>query len=186
MPYTDENAEARAKLLAELAIEYSALFVPQSVSRNRGDTQPTLNWLVTLKRKGVELTTNYTQGIAYVPGYAEIRALRHQADVQAASKAVREAAETGTYPRIHANTARVISRSKLPAPTLEAVLYSLVSDADAYSQTFEEWAGNCGYDTDSRKAHAAYTQASQSGLVLVRLVGGNPVLTQLADLYSGY
>lgn len=43
-------------------------------------------------------------------------------------------------------------------PTVEQVLYSLAADAQGVENvdTFEEWAQNYGYDTDSRKAEATY------------------------------
>lgn len=44
-------------------------------------------------------------------------------------------------------------------PTAADVLYSLLSDAsgiDNAAGSFEDWAGEYGYDTDSRKAEAAY------------------------------
>jgi hypothetical protein len=46
------------------------------------------------------------------------------------------------------------------APTARDVLDSLVSDASSIenSRDFEDWAGDCGYDTDSRKAEATYNE----------------------------
>ena len=45
-------------------------------------------------------------------------------------------------------------------PTAEAVLEALASDAATLdnAQTFEDWAEELGYDTDSRKAEAIYNQ----------------------------
>lgn len=42
------------------------------------------------------------------------------------------------------------------APDRETVLDSLCSDAAGADQTFEDWASDYGYDTDSRKAEAVY------------------------------
>lgn len=46
-------------------------------------------------------------------------------------------------------------------PDAETVLGSLLSDASSADQSFEDWAGDYGYDTDSRKAYATY-EAVQS------------------------
>lgn len=42
------------------------------------------------------------------------------------------------------------------APEVSEVLASLSQEAEARTQTFEEWAGDYGYDTDSRTAEAIY------------------------------
>ena len=54
-------------------------------------------------------------------------------------------------------------------PTSADVLYSLLLDAEAYSQPFHEWADNFGYDKDSIKAHDTYRACVDSGLRLSRL-----------------
>lgn len=42
-------------------------------------------------------------------------------------------------------------------PTAESVLENLLSSADSVEyDSFEEWAENCGYDPDSRKAERIY------------------------------
>lgn len=43
-------------------------------------------------------------------------------------------------------------------PKVVDCMECLLSDAEAGKQTFEEWCGNLGYDTDSRKAEAIYRQ----------------------------
>lgn len=41
-------------------------------------------------------------------------------------------------------------------PSAADVLDCLLSDASSADQTFEDWAGDLGYDTDSRKAERTY------------------------------
>src|SRR5947209_1286815 len=41
-------------------------------------------------------------------------------------------------------------------PTAAECLEALLSEASADEQTFEEWAGELGYDTDSRKAERTH------------------------------
>jgi hypothetical protein len=54
------------------------------------------------------------------------------------------------------------------------ILDSLVSDAWDYQQadSFEEWADNFGYDTDSRTAEKLYNQCGATVEPVVRLLGG--------------
>ena len=44
------------------------------------------------------------------------------------------------------------------APDLENVLTCLASDARDADEEFEDWSGNLGYDTDSRKAEATWKE----------------------------
>ncbi len=61
--------------------------------------------------------------------------------------------------------------AKPEKPTVETVLNCLVSDSEAMSQSFEEWAGNFGYDSDSRKAEQTYFACQKSGTLLIKLLG---------------
>lgn len=56
-------------------------------------------------------------------------------------------------------------------PTLDAVLYALHSDAGGvrHGQTFEDWAGDFGCDTDSRKAEKCFNACRETWAALVRL-----------------
>lgn len=57
------------------------------------------------------------------------------------------------------------------APSLADVVYSLVSDADACEQSFEEWCSNLGYNTDSRKDLDLYLQCQKRGQEIRNLMG---------------
>lgn len=57
------------------------------------------------------------------------------------------------------------------APTAAGVLDCLLSDASSASESFEDWCGNYGYDTDSRKALASYNQVKKQAVVLKKLLG---------------
>ena len=48
-------------------------------------------------------------------------------------------------------------------PTMDCVLHGLASDADACEMSFEDWASNLGYDTDSRKALDTYFSCQEAG-----------------------
>lgn len=55
-------------------------------------------------------------------------------------------------------------------PSLPDVLYSLFSDGSAFfdAESFEEWAGNYGYDEDSRTAERMFQECQETGRKLAR------------------
>ena len=55
-------------------------------------------------------------------------------------------------------------------PTVDDLLYSLVSDASSGRETFEDWCSELGYDTDSRKAFSIYEQC-QNTIGKLRKIG---------------
>lgn len=62
-------------------------------------------------------------------------------------------------------------------PTLDEVLECLQMDADsvAHSPGFEEWAEECGFDTDSRAAERTWRAVMSQAERFVALVAGLPV-----------
>lgn len=51
-------------------------------------------------------------------------------------------------------------------PTLDDVLYCLISDAEAMEMGFEDWCDNFGYSTDSMKAMDTYRTCQKNGFKL--------------------
>ena len=144
-----------------LDIQYQAEFVPQSRSRNAGDRHPSLNWRVTVGDPPIE--TDYMQGIAHMPGYKHSERLALYHDRLKSDAAERGRRVYGTYP--------FRQGSRLAAPKLVDVLYSLVMDSDALNySTFEEWADCFGYDTDSREAEKIYKQCLEIALQLRQII----------------
>lgn len=169
--------------IAALGITYNAEFVPFSRSRDANPkAHPSimqLNWSVTLTRSGRRLTTDYSQGIAHIPGY---KPSVWNTDFTAW---VRDACETGKVRRDPFAPSYGYATS-IPAPALRDVLYALVSDASVLDYpSFEEWASEFGYDTDSRKAEQTYRACMEIALQL-RAMLGDKALTELRDLFSGY
>lgn len=58
-------------------------------------------------------------------------------------------------------------------PTVEQVLDCVASDSAGYenARTFEEWAGEYGYDTDSRRAERTYRQVKKQAVKLCWFLG---------------
>lgn len=56
-------------------------------------------------------------------------------------------------------------------PGAAGVLSCLLSESVALERDFEEWCGDYGYDTDSRKAERIYKECVKSGERLKKLLG---------------
>jgi hypothetical protein len=155
--------------VAALGLTYKADFVPFSKSRNaKKVTKPrdySLNWKVTINKGSRSITTDYMQGIAHIPGYAQNT--RYTTDQW---EALKYACENGKALR---NPGSVIPTGKaIPAPELHDVMHSLVLDASALDAgSFEEWAGDFGYETDSRSAEKIYHQCMEIALRLRAMIG---------------
>lgn len=63
------------------------------------------------------------------------------------------------------------SRYRIRKPVVADVLDCLASDANGINQSFEEWASDLGYDTDSRKAERTYQTCQKQARELRQLLG---------------
>lgn len=73
-----------------------------------------------------------------------------------------------------------------PVPPCAAdVLYCLLNDRSAVGQTFEQWAGNYGYDTDSRAAERIYNACIVNANKLDAIFSGGQQ-EELAELLADY
>lgn len=74
---------------------------------------------------------------------------------------------------------------KAVAPKAATVLHCLCYDAECGSDTFEEFCGNLGYDTDSRKALKTYLACQEIGSKLRQLLG-HTLLQEISDIALEY
>jgi hypothetical protein len=172
--YTTEERQA---LIDSLGLTYDAQFVPQSLSRNAGEKHKSINWRITIKKGANVLTTDYMQGIGHIPNFEKLgRGYDRQ-------EAEGQAAEKGLYKK---NPNSSWLWVKLPTPPLMDVLHSLVLDSEAlYAGCFEDWAGEYGYETDSRAAERIYQLCVDIGRQLRKLVEPSK-LAELRNAYSNY
>lgn len=179
MTTTTQTPHPVSVYAAELGLTLTAQFVPQSLSRNAQERTPSLNWRATLIRKGrgALFTTDYMQGAGHIPGWSSLKGGYVYLDNYA-----REVAEKGRYSPRGPDSPY---RRPLPAPSMADVLYNLLLDAEAYGLPFEEWAGNFGFDTDSRKAEHIYHECVATGRALSRLLT-HPEMDRLRDLLADY
>lgn len=166
MTNLDQNEETpRDRILnvaRDLGLSMTSEFVPFSHSRNKAEKHPSLNWIVTLlighgKVEGGRaiLTTDYMAGSGHCPSYKQ---QHFGTGSYLQNEAVKWECEYGKPARVLANTnIAALLGSKPLQPDMADVLYSLVSDADVLDiSSFEEWASDLGYDTDSRQAEKTY------------------------------
>lgn len=157
-------------VLGHNAVECASIFIPQSMSRNSDAKEHTLNWRVSFRRNGQILTVDYQQGIGHVPGYKVPRTLYDE-------KQLGKPWETGKFGGPY-------GRRDLPKPHPADVLYSIVMD-DPHEEAFENWAGNFGYSTDSRKAEAIYRACIEQTRSAERVLG-RKLLDEIAALLQDY
>ena len=178
---TDTKSELK-DYIASLGIEYSAKFITQSQSRNATDKNPSLNWVVTIKKRNANLSTDYMQGIGHIPKnswYARNPILRNKLIME---NEIKKITEKGRY---SVEEGKYLDKA-LPAPELTEVLYSLIMDSDVLNySSFEDWAENTGYDRDSRKAEKIYNDCIGIALKL-RSIIGNEAIEKLQVLFQDY
>lgn len=180
--------------MTALGLSVTAIFVPWSQSRNfdpkAGPDKRSLNWRVTVHhaapQNGVRgigarevLTTDYMAGCGHCPSYRQVArfTLDYAAKIEFETERGRAAlGEPGGILGIRPG------KPILPDPA--DVLASLAMDAGAIdSATYEEWAGEYGYDPDSRKGEAIYRACLETGLKL-RAALGDAGLQTLRDAAS--
>ena len=179
---TTQKPSALAAAMTAHGLTVTARFVPFSQSRNRKPAPVqtkdlSLNWAVTLFRAGREvLTTDWSAGIGHCRAYTGARIALDQ------DEDMREECETGRSRWLPNGRASRIAygttgHSTPPAPrdVLEGLLMDAAGTMDA---PFGEWAGDYGYDADSRKAEAIYNACRSLAHQLRRGLGA----AILADL----
>lgn len=128
---TDQPARLQSKL-DSFGVTLSLAFLGYQ-PRKKDSDWPHFAWRVTLQRCGESYSSDYRTGI----GHAKPLPKAYVSNSPAATK---------WY-----NNVKNVNK-----PTSADIVYSLMSDAQSGSETFEEFCANCGYDTDSRKAFDTY------------------------------
>lgn len=135
--------------------------------------------------KATSFATPYKMGVGLVDWKAIAKADRRGATYQ------RDAERMSAYgSRLTVDAQRRIAGNHLSAFVAKVnaaeVLASCCRDGlDASGQSFEEWAGNYGYDTDSRKAEDIYRACQRASDGVRKLLSHVPgAVNKLAELSS--
>lgn len=177
---SDEKKQQINELLARHGVIMSAVFVPQSASRNSQEKNHTINWRISFTRASnkASMALDYGQGIGHVPNYKQPRTIHDE-------RVLGEPWETGKY---NATTGKVGTymqkRLPLPAPAAADLLYSITMD-DTHGESFEEWCSNFGYDSDSRTAEATYEACKRQTYDAQRVLGSQ-LLEEAAKILEDY
>lgn len=190
------NNDQRDAWLLRRSIAIESEFVPFSKSRNKdkkddkGRTRLSLNWKVTLLVNArAVLTTDYGAGAGRCPSYNTKAPASYPGNALGWQKeAAQYECETGQKAVwVGALSATGFKRaSDAIRPSVHDVLSSLCLDASVIdSGTFEEWAADMGYDTDSRSAEQTYRACLEIGLKM-RAGLGDAQLRALRKIYHDY
>lgn len=176
--------------LARMGYTMTAEFIPFSKSRNAAKaTKPrpkvselSINWRVTVKSNRAEYVTDYQQGIGHLPEHLRGKMTYDVAEaVAVACETGKARTKTAMYEGWNPDKGAV----KLIPPTMAEVFYSLTLDGGAILQSFEEWASDLGYDTDSISAEKTYNACKDEGQFIIRTSGTNG-LEKLQALFQDY
>jgi hypothetical protein len=158
-----------------IGLNVESQFIPFSSSRNNMDEEPCLNWLVTLKLSGLDiLTTTYQAGLWHCPAYRD-----PTLGTAEKKRAIAQQCETGRF----GNLGRPGLSIK---PDSLDVIWSLVSECSVLGYGgFEQWAGDYGFDQDSRLAERTY-RASLDNSLKIHAALGAAAIEALAKAFEDY
>lgn len=160
-------------IAAELGLRVESTFVPFDDPKIKTVSGKYLSWTCKVFRGDqLILETPYRAGIAHCPSYKQGRLSVDDAEAI-------EFEVTRGLRCVRRSYGVVGGEPILPKP--EDVLANLAMDADAIDHpSFESWAGDYGFDTDSRKAEATYRTCLDTALKL-RAAIGDAGLQRLRD-----
>lgn len=170
--------------LAKHGLTVESVFIPWSLSRNAGEKNPSLNWKVTLKQNGRKiLTTDYMAGCAHAPSYKQ--SFKRDPENE---RLVLAECENGGKARYMATMDYIAvpqSSKGTLKPESRDVIHSLLLDSEVLDYpSFEDWAGNFGYEEDSRQAERIYNDCMKIALQFRRI--GESVIEELREVFQDY
>lgn len=171
--------------IAKYDLTVESKFIPFSKSRNAGEKMPSLNWQVTLKWGDKKiLTTDYSAGCGHAPFYKNHIHNAMRLSIWEHDRLMAEC-ENG-FPVDSRYENMIVWDKKRPIlPDSRDVIYSLLLDSEVLEYaTFEAWAGEFGYDGDSRQAEKTYNACMKIALQFRQL--GESVISELRDAYQDY
>lgn len=162
-----EAADVIARQALRLELHCDWTFIPFSQSRNRAEKSPSLNWRGIMSRAGKPLpgleSVDYMKGAGHCPAYKDTLMGKLEK-----ARAIASECETGR------RFGRGLGPSyrKIEPPSTAEIFGALARDSDVLDySTFEAWAEECGYSSDSRQAESGYRQALAHALALRAAIG---------------
>lgn len=177
-----------SEAIAKYCLTIESTFIPHSISRHKDSKTPTLNWRVKILSKGIDLwTIDYSAGSGHIPFYRASASKAYNAGYIAwVCEEGRAANNAEEVDRIGKRNGISKKNSSPVLPVVESVICSVLQDADAISfKSFEDWAANMGFDTDSREGEKAYRTCLETGLNLHAQLG-DTALRELKEAFQDY
>jgi hypothetical protein len=168
----------------------TSIFVPFSASRSRLERHKSLNFIVTLSSNTGSISTDYMKGNGHLemtisPTYRDHVSIKNLDLLRAKN----ECCETGKYHNGFSGNIEIKRVSgkavKFPTPTIDEVLYSLNNDSDVANYSFEEWAENYGYDSDSISANNIYLACQKTAKEFRKMLSSRQ-RAELTELLQEY
>jgi hypothetical protein len=162
-----------------------------------GDNWPHIAYAVTLTRNGKAVWTGpYKLGIGNVQPFKAHDAKNRTLAMRCRFSSDEESMCNMWAMKPHANFVNKALQASVAAklalvqkvtPKLEDVIHSLLMDGSAHfdSQTFEDWCGCLGYDTDSRKAESTFRECEAIGKAIARAFSRDE-LDSLREAFQDY
>ncbi len=178
--------QAITEELTRRGLTVDIAFVPFSRSRNAKEKHHSLNWSMALVRedKVKVFDTDYMQGVGHIPNYphGKLYDYPHGGRSINLDEWEKDICETGKVRRYLVNVDVFIGGKPLPKPDIANVFHSLLLYADAVNYgSFEQWAEDFGYETDSRAAEKTYKACLEIALKLNGIFGAE-VLNKWREL----
>lgn len=169
------------------SIEMTAKYIPTPFNPNEKDWDKggCLKWSITLERNGFKMIVPYRQGYGHIVNYPN--RWNSSMTIYEAEMLERlcngKAGKSGEVRYVRDGEKFI----KIVPPTLEDVLYCLVSDSDCLDAlNFEEWASELGFNPDSRKDFAIWEECLNQSRLFRRLVGNDTALELLREHFQDY
>lgn len=168
--------ETLPEIAARLGFTLSVDAGPAAKSEKHGDggEWEHLAYTVTLSRNGRKVKTlEYKLGAGHVKRET-LEALRRSTDqgldTLTLNTMIRQPHARHANMTYYRTILEAAAKRGKVAPTVADVLHSMLLDGAAHldSLTFEEWAGEFGYDTDSRRALAMFEACCDEGRAIAR------------------
>lgn len=177
--------------LNDMGLTMTAEFVPFSQSRNAKKNPQindlSINWSITINRNNRSLTTDYMQGIGHLPKEVQQKSFNKVTKYE--YEVIKFACETGKIGYFSDVSQKVMIRpndKKLNPPTLEDALYCLLLDSEVLNyDSFESWADEFGYNSDSIKDRKVYDDCMKIALQSRQLFTDTEI-TRLHELYQDW
>jgi len=174
-----EKSEIK-NVIEALKLSVTFQFIPFSQSRNKAEKMPSLNYKATVLCNGKELfTTDYMSGCAHCPSYKQGKLSIGE------NNAIKQECETGFKIMKGFDSTSYLSENKI-IPGIVDFFYCISSDCDVLNySSFEDWAENFEYETDSRSAEKIYDVCLKQALAMRNAIGETG-LTQLQEAFQDY